>query len=127
MNVLMFYKNFELILIKSGFFYKFLNLLKNWAEDPVLYSTGSTVNNELFIIFNLGKPVVFLPHCTWVILTVYNYHPCMATCQLILHNGWFTSMQYDKQLDLFHNYIIICPYASLLCTLIISLLIVGLS
>ena len=32
-------RKFELIPIKIGFFYEFLNLLKNWAKVP--YSTGT--------------------------------------------------------------------------------------
>ena len=35
-HVLMVRRKFELILIKIGFFYEFLNLLKNLAKVPVL-------------------------------------------------------------------------------------------
>ena len=41
-HVLMLCRKFELIPIKIGFFYEFLILLKNWAKDPVLYSTGTS-------------------------------------------------------------------------------------
>ena len=52
----MLHKTFELIPIKIGFFYDFLKLLKNWANVPVLYSTGILTKNEKerilhFIIF----------------------------------------------------------------------------
>ena len=34
-------RKFELILIKIGFFYKFLKVLQNWAKVPVLYYSWS--------------------------------------------------------------------------------------
>ena len=46
-------RKFELILIKIGFFYEFLKLLKNRAKDPVLLVQGisSKMNRREFSIF----------------------------------------------------------------------------
>ena len=73
----MLHRKFELIPIKIGFFYKFLKLLKNWA-NTLYYSTGSLAKfwqkwlreNYPFLLHSLMHTHVFMLHRNFELILI---------------------------------------------------------